>query len=116
MSTASVTDAGHTESHSSRKHRRAAKPTLAVGLLSLAYVSMIGYGAQLARTQWPEDLLGRSNDPVKTMLGIFWFTSSVLAIILSHSLHSPSRQLIRIGGLMLIAISIFIWLSMGVNT
>ncbi len=94
-----------------RRRRRAAQTTLAACLLGVAIVSLLGFVLHIAKIEAPSNTLQHKSDALESILGLIWFTSALLATIMSVSLRSPARQLILCGGGMLTVLSVFFWLG-----
>lgn len=100
-------------SNLSRRQRRTAQNAAAGCLLGAAFLSLIGSVIHRTGNQFFTDRASAGNDAVESILPLFSLTSSVLALMLARNLRSPTRQIIFIGGGMLIALAIFSWLSIG---
>ncbi|MFZ1919196.1 MAG: hypothetical protein WAU58_16605 [Terriglobales bacterium] len=94
-----------------RRRRRKARTTLAACLLGVAVVSLLGFIVHISTTLAPSNPPNHGNDSFESILGLVWFTSALLAMIVSTSLHSPARQLILCGGGMLTVLSVFFWVG-----
>jgi len=80
-------------------------------LLGVAVVSLLGFVLHIAKIEAPSNTLQHKSDALESILGLVWFTSALLATIMSPSLRSPARQLILCGGGMLTVLSVFFWLG-----
>ena len=94
-----------------RRRWRAAKTTFAACMLGVALISLLGFVLHLAKIEAPSNTLPHKSDPLQSILGLVWFTSALLATIVSTSLRSPARQVILCGGGMLTVLSVFFWLG-----
>jgi hypothetical protein len=95
----------------SRRRWRAAQTTFAACLLGVALLSLLGFVLHIAKIEAPSNTLQHKSDGLESILGLVWFTSALLATIMSTSLRSPARQLILCSGGMLTVLSVFFWLS-----
>lgn len=95
----------------SRRRRRAAKTTFAACLLGVAVVSLLVFVLHISKTLASSNPLKSGHDSLESILGLVWFTSALLATIISTSLRSPARQVILCSGGMLTVLSIFFWLG-----
>jgi len=77
----------------------------------VALVSLLGFVLHISKTLAPSKPLNHGSDSLESILGLVWFTSALLATIMSTSLRSPARQVILCSGGMLAVLSVFFWLG-----
>jgi hypothetical protein len=77
----------------------------------VAVVSLLVFVLHISKTLAPSNPLKHGSDSFESILGLVWFTSALLAMIVSTSLRSPARQLILCGGGMLTVLSVFFWVG-----
>jgi hypothetical protein len=70
----------------------------------------------LAKLEAPSNTQEHKSDALESILALVWFTSAMLATIMSTSLRSPARQVILFGGGLLAFLSVFFWLAVVATT
>jgi putative Mn2+ efflux pump MntP len=100
---------------SSTHHRRTVQKAAAAALLTIAFLCLIGSVMHATGANLLADRASNGNDSTESLLGLFSFTSSVLAMMIGRTLHSPARQIIYASGAMLILMAILFWFSVATN-
>ena len=98
-----------------RHHRRTVQKAAAAALLAIAFLCLIGSVRHATGANLLADRARNGNDSTESMLGLFSFTSSVLAMMLGRTLHSPARQIIYASGGMLILMAVLFWFSVALS-
>ncbi len=86
-----------------------AQTTVAACLLGVALISLIAFVVHIARNESPGNRLWNGNDSFGSTLGLAWFASGLLAMMMSREMDSAARQFIFATGGISSALAVVFW-------
>jgi hypothetical protein len=92
-----------------KKAMEVAQTTVAACLLGIALISLLGFVVHIAQNHSPGKRLWNGNDSLESTLGLAWFASGLLAMMMSKTLDSAARQFIFAVGGMSSALAVLFW-------